>query len=229
MSEIYQMPQPIPPRGVDRLNTEQFHGYVRNIERSYKGLSKEDRDAGDRWYPEAAEVAERIGRGDRLAGAGLLAAYSPKKSWPENVRLAEKHVAHGIGSGHFKTEVAKANKIWDGEDPYKVLPLEKKTGHFFRNILNPEDEEPVTIDRHAHDVAVAGTRLGGEDRGLGSQGRYDLFHAAYQVAGHRLGVVPSAVQAAVWVPMARDAEQENRQPPAMRAEAIARRRAARGA
>lgn len=85
-----------------------------------------------------------------------------------------------------------------GEDPELVLPMDSKTGHFYRCILDPTDAEAICIDRHAHDIAV-GERYGNRDRGLSSKARYALLADVYKRAAKRINVIPQELQAVTWV------------------------------
>jgi hypothetical protein len=173
-----------------------FDRYVMNILEVWEGASEDDRQMARNWYPVANQLAEVIGDGDVRKGAGVIAALSPLKRWEENVRLATKAVS-GSCNGHTGDALAKARAILEGADPATVLPMRLKTGNFYRNILDPLDPEPVTIDRHAHDVAV-GERYGNRARGLGKTGRYDLLAQAYRETGRELFEIPNVPQAWAW-------------------------------
>ena len=95
--------------------------------------------------------------------------------------------------------IVKAHRIRMGEAPESVLPMTAKTGHFFRNVVDPSDKEPVTVDTHAHDLGF-GTKLPFKtERGLSSVGRYNAFAGAYQQASSRLGhETAGTTQAITW-------------------------------
>ncbi|MFG1667622.1 hypothetical protein [Streptomyces sp. Y7] len=183
------------PLNVSQLTREQF---VRNIITAWHSATPEQRRRGRAWYRGAHELAAKMTDGNPRAGAGVLAALSANKSWSENVRLARQACEVGLTSGHFSDALKKAAQIIEGADPADVLPMERKTGHFFRLIANPADPDAVVIDRHAHDVAV-GVTYGQRDRGLSSAGRYALLADCYHEAARRLGERPSTVQAVTWV------------------------------
>jgi len=180
------------------LHPNQFGRMVRNIERTVKAATPEQRKHGETWYQQANEMAHEIGKGDVQKGAGMIAALSPKSSWTENIRMARELSKTGTTRGYISgSELNRAQRIREGEAPESILPMDKKTGHFYKNIINPSDEKSVTVDRHAHDIAV-GEVWGGRDRGL-EGGRYNTFVNAHVQAAHRLGEVPSRVQATAWV------------------------------
>lgn len=172
--------------------------YVRNILSVWAIASQEEIDEGAAWYETAHETALILADDDIKVGAGLLAALSPQTAWWLNVELACEAYETGNARRHTRDSCSKANRIMAGTDPTEVLPMGRKTGHFYRAILNPADPGAVCIDRHAHDIAV-GFPYGDWSRGLSTQSRYDLIADCYREAADLLGVVPSVVQATTWV------------------------------
>lgn len=171
--------------------------YVRNIIDTYNRATDDQRQRGHNWYPTAHQLADFLSEGNVQMGAGVIAALSANKAWDLNQRLARKAFAGDV-SGHTRDNLAKVAKIMSGVDPAEVLPMGMKTGNFYRSILDPSDPEAVTIDRHAHDIAV-GRPYGDADRGLGAKGRYAVLSLAYRNAAAKLGILPSELQATTWV------------------------------
>ncbi len=183
----------IPIRATDRVRRR----YVENIIGVWLSATDEQLEHGRRWYASAHEVAAMLADGDVQTGAGLLAALSPQTAWWLNVELACEAFSSGSPRGHVSDALSKASRILAGEDPADVLPMQRKTGHFYRCILDPSDPVAVCIDRHAHDIAV-GRPFGDENRGLSAHGRYALLADCYWEAAQQLGERPSTVQAVVW-------------------------------
>lgn len=211
---------------LDRLQKRQFGMMIGNLENSWK-RSGHLQETGSSWYLRAhhlagmlGTLAQERGHADRgvdpvRIGAGLLSATSPNTDWDLNRIQAHEMAKYGdirTPTREMQDRLKKSKQIFAGEDPNDVLPTHVKTGNFYRNILNPFDPHSVTIDAHAHDVAVATKSgrsrpyAGGADnrgslssggQGLGN-GRYDYFKAAYLAAAHNLGVVPSHLQATTW-------------------------------
>ncbi|WAB08781.1 hypothetical protein SEA_ANDRIS_77 [Streptomyces phage Andris] len=181
-----------------KVDAETREQYVQNIIDVRRQANEEQATQGRLWYSTAHGLADMMAEGDVRLGAGLLAALSPQTSWPLNVELAKNAYATGQPSGHLGDALAKAAKILAGTDPAEVLPMDRKTGHFYRCILDPADADAVCIDRHAHDIAV-GEEYGARERGLGAKGRYALIAHCYREAAQRLGELPSTVQAITWV------------------------------
>ena len=187
------------------LHPNQFSAMVSNIAGNVLSASDEDFEAGKLWYPKAHEIAHEIGNGDVVKGAGIIAAASPGTSWNENVRMAREIGKTGSTRGYItQNELGRARQIREGADPRTILPMDIKTGHFFKNIVDPQDRSSVTIDRHAHDAAI-GQRWGSRPRAL-TGGRYQTFANAHITATQHLNkisgledMVPSEVQAVTWL------------------------------
>lgn len=173
-------------------------GYVQNVIKVWESASVDQIAAGRRWYQTAHEIADMMCDGDVRTGAGLLASLSPQTSWEYNIELAADAYDTGRPTRHVGDALSKATRILAGIDPEAVLPMDRKTGHFYRCILDPTDPEAVCVDRHAHDIAV-GQRYGARNRGLDAKGRYALIAHCYREAALRLGELPQTVQAVVWV------------------------------
>ena len=172
--------------------------YVRNIMTVWYIATEDELAEGRAWYSTAHQTAMMLADGDVKTGAGLLAALSPQTAWWLNVELACEAFDSGTARRHTSDSCSKANKILAGIDPADVLPMQRKTGHFYRCILDPSDPVAVCIDRHAYDIAV-GVPLGDWPRGLSARGRYALLAQCYWEAAQRLGELPSTVQAVTWV------------------------------
>ncbi|MGN9782788.1 DUF7178 family protein [Nonomuraea sp. ZG12] len=175
-----------------------FARYTTNVLTVWDSATVDQRARGMAWYRSANQLAYMIAEGNIKAGAGVIAALSANKRWATNVNLATRAFKSGKPSGHFGDALTKAARIMAGEDPETVLPMDIKTGQFYRCIADPTDPMPVCIDRHAHDIAV-GERYGAEPRGLNARGRYALLADVYRAAAWQLGELPQTVQAVTWV------------------------------
>ena len=194
----------------------QFKEHVENIITKYREASPEFLTGGHEWYGKANEEATKLGRGDTRRGAGIIAAISPLHDWARNVEVANELVKTGkVHNALLPANVEKARRIHEGEDPEAVLGGHKVT-NFFHNINDPSNPNPVTIDRHAYDIAMGRPFIGqgkgkkaeeprqtgtmSQDLGLSAMGRYKHFVRAYQSAAGELGVgLPHQVQATTWV------------------------------
>lgn len=172
--------------------------YTSNILATYHVATSDQRLRGAQWYVTAHELAGLISDGDFVKGAGVIAALSANKSWPENQRLATRAFVTGTPSGHVGNAIEKATRILSGESPESVLPMDAKTGNFYLCIADPNHPTAVCVDRHAHDIAV-GRRFGNDDRGLSTRGRYGALADAYRAAARKVGLNPATLQAITWV------------------------------
>lgn len=170
---------------------------VSNILATYSDASYAEQVAGMAWYRNAHSLAEVVGFGDVRKGAGVISALSANTGWSRNRELAEL-ISAGRGSEvkHLTAVLSKVEKILGGADPETVLGGQK-TLNFFRNIADPEVSGPVTIDRHAHDIA-RGAEWGQSNRGLTTQWRYDVLRDAYRDAADQCGIRPHEMQAVTW-------------------------------
>ena len=165
-----------------------------NLQNGWWNTNPIQRFRGSVWYPFAHDFAYVIGHGDVRKGAGLIAALSPQKSWDVNRRLAVD-ASQGLFWGQVGNALDKARAIYDGADPATVLPMSKKTGHFYMNILDPMDPNWVTIDRHA----IRAARCDWDDGDPRITDKdYANYVLAYQKAAANEGVVPSVFQAGIW-------------------------------
>jgi hypothetical protein len=185
---------------MDKLHPNQFSRMVHNVTHAVKTASPEDVKSGMDWYKRAHDFATEIGKGDVRRGAGAIAILSAQVGWNDNQRAARQLRDTGTVRGVYVSgkQVSKARDVLEGAvEPEKHIPMDKKTGNFFKNIVNPEGAD-VTIDRHAHDITV-GRVLGGEERGLQTPPRYNTFVQAHLNAAGNLGMVPNQAQAIGWV------------------------------
>lgn len=168
----------------------------------------EQRDGGAAWYhntrDSCLELAYQTGVSFE-AVVGVVAALSPGSNWERNMEDA-KSVIGAFVKGlelpmvgtYGRANVIKASRILSGELPLDVLGGGKVRA-FYANILDPSDPSdsgPVTIDRHANGAASG---LRGEDASFVSPWRMRYLAHQYRVAARRIGMVPSAFQAVVWV------------------------------
>lgn len=177
------------------------------------------RKQGMRWYSDAHYVAKSLaGGGDEHAakGAGVLAAYSPRTSWPLNLFNASRSLQNnkaldkGEGAGIMGQHARSAQRIIDGEHHSQVFKT-PKISDFAHLIEHGGDDDSghtrVVVDRHALSVAV-GRRMTDEElekAPLSSRKYYehiaDQYRAAAAVLSHHYGheIAPHQVQAVTWL------------------------------
>lgn len=180
-----------------KADDETLERYVQAAVSTYLSSTEDQKVRARLWYPQARELALMIGDGDVRLGAGLLAALSVNKAWSQNKRLAFD-AASGNVHGNVGHALRRAQMILEGQDPLEVLPADSKTWNFYRCITDPYDPDPVCVDRHVHD-ALIGESYGNRDRGLQNKTRYATLALAVRLAARRLGVIPSYLQALLWL------------------------------
>jgi hypothetical protein len=178
-----------------KLNQERIDMLASNIRNARNAVSEDQMNRGRAWYQVAHDLAEMIGNGDVRKGAGVIAALSPRMQWDVNVRKAIA-ACNGEPFGCMGSSMVKAQAILDGADPEDVLPHGKKTHHFYRNILDPDDPEFCTIDIWAYRVATG-------DRSCVAAKITDRDYAecvaAYGIVADEFGELRNVTQAGCWV------------------------------
>lgn len=179
---------------------------ARNILTVYERATAADLEQGLQWYSRAEQLAEALAAGTPYSTrqtAGVIAALSPRMSWPVNVGAATTLVNAAARGREDAPLVAgfEANreKAWailtDGYDnPLDVLGGPKVTS-FYRNLIG--DLDAVTVD-------VWAARAAGEDRGSFTPKQYERIADAYREVAKLLDIPPRNVQAAVWVTIRRE-------------------------
>lgn len=168
------------------------------ILRVYEAATDEQRAEGLAWYRHAHGFAASLDPKNPARAAAVIAALSPRCSWPRNAELAARAYSEGVATGTLGMNCRAANAILAGAEPMTVL-RGWKVRSFARLIADPDDSETVCVDRHAINIAL-GAVLGDRDRpALQRRTEYDRFVRCYQRAGRKLGVTPATVQAVTWV------------------------------
>ena len=168
----------------------------------YDAATDAERADGANWYPIAHSLAEELADSKRTLyhTAGVIAALSPQVQWPVNARSAAAMVrAARSRKGQPKVSGYPANraKAWAmarGSAPHSVLGGDKVIS-FFANILG--DHDAVTIDVWAYRAAT------GKDGNQPDGKRYAALADDYRTAAAARGVVPSTLQAVVWLQVKR--------------------------
>lgn len=177
---------------------------VQNITRVFRQASQADTLSGMDWYARARRLSENLDPENPARAAGVIAAMSPLMSWPQNVKQAQ-NVYAGIGAKGLSRNVAKAHAIYNGAFPEETLGG-AKVRSFFSNIMYPENGTPVTVDRHAIDIACGKVQNDIERSAVirgkaGYQKVADLYRRAAVILSKEYGIpiLPQQVQAVTWV------------------------------
>lgn len=174
---------------------------TRNITKAYRLATETDRAEGMAWYAGARAFAATLDS-DVNRAAGVIAALSPLQQWPVNMAMAAA-MYEGRRNCGLPDNVAKAERILNGESPLDVLGG-KKVRAFYLNIIGSGNDEAVTIDRHA--IAVCEGRAIPDNEikayfGAKRNRQYvSEYVAAAKILSKEFGPVTAAqVQATVWV------------------------------
>jgi hypothetical protein len=170
---------------------------------------------GAAWYIQAHEIAKLLAHkfSQPLPKvAGVMAALSPATNWQQNV--ADTHNlllawVHGVNPNEVVVTTYGGNKLKairilrlqsSNYRDIEALLLHKsrvnKTTCFFLNILFPDNDEVVTVDRHAIRIALGNPK--GVDDICMTEKRYRTISEAYQIAAKGLDINAVALQAVVW-------------------------------
>lgn len=184
---------------------------------------------GGAWYLEAYRIAVRLADtyGFTTAqAAAVLAAVSPRMSWPRNQLVAERVLretrrhnglsdldcAKAIGGALVTISLLPAVKIARGQLIDSTLTGVKRRS-FYNNILYPFTSDDVTVDTWMQRVPMHATTgmtlkdslrfLGGRAKSTNGAGAgYVAIADAVRVVASQMGVTPSTIQAAYWTSVA---------------------------
>ena len=159
-----------------------------------KRATPDDIREGMSWYARAHDIAREAETAS--VGAGILSALSPRIRWPRNVMLARQAFRAPLTGGALSGSVEKANRILAGELPLDVLGG-LKTRAFYVNILDPENNETVTVDTHAIKIA-------GINRDAVGVKLYNDIANGYRECAEYLGILPQQIQAITWITYRRE-------------------------
>lgn len=204
-----------------RANTlawQQKTGHTREamaarIRAMYDRATPAQRREGEQWYPYAQSEAARLAEQYQLSTdtvAGVIAALSPMREWGANLEDAQ-NLLRSVLTGEanpsvqklLQANVDKAVEILRGASPAAVLWRGEagfKVRSFYTNISNPSAPE-VTIDTHMLRILLNDNSINAHDHGTyaANAGRYAAFRQAILDVAAEKGVLPSALQATVWV------------------------------
>lgn len=173
-----------------RLTTHRINHLIQSatIEQWIEGIN---------WYHNASDICLRMAEDFNVGYntvCALMANFSVNKGWKENIKVTKHYLETGEGK-HFQVVTDKADEIMKTSPSNYRTILRGKTGlkveNFYMNILRPNEEEFITIDRHAWDI------VNGE--GKITIPRYGKAAAVYERAAKKHGLLPNQVQAITWV------------------------------
>lgn len=174
---------------------------VKNILSVYNSSNLET--SNENWYIEANQFAKSLAIKYDVSlpiACGIIAALSPLKSWTENKLIADSFLKNGKGK-HIKLFVDKATQIKNSNSDVETIALilnGNKIISFFVNILEPLQQNFVTIDRHALSIILGRNILERESVGI-TYNQYQFFVNCYNIAGLKAKISPVLMQSITWV------------------------------
>ncbi len=157
------------------------------------------------WYANANKFAYDLSERYNvpiLNVCGVIAALSPQKGWSENKKIAHEFLS-GLERGHTRQQLKKARQclLLDKEvEIFDSLSIGgKKTSHFFMNILQPTNENFVTIDRHAIGSCIFDyNKIIGQPPEQLTVSQYYFMVDCYKIAAKRKQILPNMLQSTIW-------------------------------
>jgi len=175
-----------------------------NILEMWDGLSIQTILTNKNWYRDTNKWCQDFSDTIELPimpVVGVFSALSPQCSFKQNKIFCEAYFT-GFEK-HTKTQIDKCNRItafygylnqdWNNQKKQIHTYLGgRKTQSFFENILEPNDSQRVTLDRHAFKIA-------GFDIITLTNKQYDFMEECYQNCAKQVNMLPSELQAILWV------------------------------
>lgn len=167
----------------------------------YSRATRSQRARGRYWYTHARDVADAIAERASLSreqAAALIAVYSPRCSWDENIVRAEESARTGVPAPSVNDQVSKAAAILAGEDPDPWV-RGPKVRRFWHNIMG--DWSHVTVDIWHVRAATDNLEAGDREYKLtaGTEHRYGILEEATVRAAQAAKLTPAEFQAVVWL------------------------------
>lgn len=182
-----------------------------NILAVYRSATTPEHRRGSQWYLTAQAQARRLASRYELplsTSVGVIAALSPGLEWLRNVVDAETLIKAFMANDELpmvgvygRRNCGKALEILRGADPVAILGG-LKVRSFYANLLQPDNPDPVTIDRHAYCLAhgIRSERSGAASVDVYlTPKRYRETAEAYREIAADLDLLPNQLQATTWL------------------------------
>ena len=153
---------------------------------------------GANWYHEAhgwcKTVADKYSV-SLVTVCAVMSALSPSTNFEQNKRDTVNLIKgkKGYKCTTYGANVKKARAILKDGIPRFNVKTGAKTYNFFFNLLEPDNSAFITIDRHAYTIATNEPYTGL------SHAKYKKVASMYVKASKKLGILPSELQAILWV------------------------------
>mgnify|MGYP006889523528 CR=1 FL=1 len=159
---------------------------------------------GSLWYQiESSWIEDNKSEIEMYKACGIFAALSPQMSVERNRELFLQYLKYGKAS-HYGQLVRKCDEIMIADNEEEVLKIlnGNKISSFYLNLLHPNRETRVTIDRHA--IACLTQKIDNVkplDDGQYSMTdrQYSMFEMIFKQVSDELGILAHELQAITWV------------------------------
>jgi len=175
----------------------------------YKSVPKTQLKNSVNWYNKANNYANYLStryKVDFNKVCAVISALSPACKWEVNKKDAEKLILCYVLNDNFtnyniSTYSANIVKAWNilvsTKNPIEFFSLKTgaKTYNFYLNILQPSNDNYVTIDRHA--IAIhKGNKVTKQTHLTVKQ--YNNIANDYKETALKVGLIPCQLQAVLW-------------------------------
>jgi hypothetical protein len=176
---------------------------TQNIEVALALASANDWREGLAWYSRASAQADSVRTQvcpwvDHRTFVGIVAIVSPNNSWDKTIAYAADYFC----SGNIYATQAQREKIrlwlqgewvWSEKTGPKILS-------FFSNLNRPRTSLDVTVDRHAIRAWLGATLAPSYPDRIGVNHKtYNLIAESYRTVARQYNILPSQLQAIVWL------------------------------
>lgn len=179
---------------------------IGNLTRVVTQIDATDWSEGLTAYPRYRETMQRIGNHYGYSLESTTAAFcalSPNNDYWGNLRsLVTLMRGRNLGAEPEDLVVSTYNqckfRAWrflNGDD-FLTVTRGPKTRAFYRNILNPDDTESVTVDGHMYSIWV-GDRMTMVDA-VRRRIRYQTVADGIKVMARHMGLIPNQLQSMLW-------------------------------
>ncbi len=175
---------------------------IKHITNWYLKSTQFHQTKGKIWYSEANKFCRMLSPSRYETLAQIVSILSPQVDWETNKQNAVlvwdclQNNEDVLGLKLFATELQKIHcqEIYDRQ--YAIPLTAIKTYNFAVNIMDPENHEYVTIDRHAVKVALNDLKAGGVSL---TKKQYESVAECYTYVANKVGLNTCQLQAICWI------------------------------
>ena len=179
---------------------------VKNIRCILEDATQDEIKTGLNWYQDARQLVDRLSDRFLLSPetiTGVIAALSPETKWSSNLQDAvallddDKAIVTTYDRNRDKAVAIKSGRI-NPDDHYSGKWA--KTAAFYFNILSPDVETRVTLDRHAARIAH-GYYLTSKESiyYINTEVKYKKTAEAFKLVAAETGKLSHVIQAITWI------------------------------